>query len=171
MHKNLKGKACKFGFNVAKNKDENQNQLFTIPLKKNFCLNHNDYGLLSDQFKHKVLSQDVLDDIEILSESGINPMKTATVIRTKYQIELATQQIAQITGVSKNDCGPKDLIDYIESINGFHLELEEIKEGKLYRIAVATFTLQEVQNLKKMGTLLPSIQHSAWSIMSGLSFI
>lgn len=169
MHSNMKGMECNFGFNVSKTTDASENTIYRIPLKKNYFLTHN-HELLKEQFSHKVLGQEIVDEITILSDSGIKPMKIASVIKAKYKIELATQQICRITGKGNEDGGTRELIEYIDLISGVHLELNESKDGKLYRVAVATFTEKEIRNLAKYGDVV-AIDPTFWVLRNEWSII
>jgi hypothetical protein len=93
-----------------------------------------------------------------MSEIGCSPGRLAIWIRNNKGISLSTQQVRNLVYIRNTERDMHvetiELENYMASIGGKSFVMEEEREGKTVRTAIATFTRPELENLADFGDLV-----------------
>jgi hypothetical protein len=122
-----------------------------------YNLNHNGHDLNPSDFAHKTLPDETREIISQLYGSGA----TASTIR-KFLVErgfpmLTTIQISRAAhqkDIENFALQTDELVDSINSSNGFSQIYEEIFDSKIQRLAVITVTQNQLENLNQYGDVM-----------------
>jgi hypothetical protein len=109
-------------------------------------------------FAHRFLDLATKSTILAMSQTGCPPGRIAIWIRKHKGITLSTQQVRNLVyfrDAERNQhIETVELENYMSSINGKSFVMEDEREEKTVRTAIATFTQGELENLAEFGDLV-----------------
>lgn len=128
-------------------------------------------------FVHSILSEKKKSLIRSLYSSGVNYGIISNFIKLRYNIDISRNQIRSLCAASKRErtlekiAETEELKEFMYSIDGVvRFDQYRDKYGYMHRKAVATFTRQELENLRDFGDFIAvdptfATSSSHWSLI------
>ena len=148
-------KKCEFQICLQSHKYKTEQQYYTISKR---YLNHS-HNLDPLLFAHLLIDKKTKEFMQILHGVNVNNQHIAAFVKKISGIELSSRQISSIVNspvVSDNMKAESEVLKENVLNNGgtsFCLDAKE-NTGKTYRLAIATFTKIEMENLHKFGDFI-----------------
>ena len=146
---------CEFSINISQIKKGN-----------NYCWHithlNNKHNHLTNSFSfvHKYLTEETKDLIITLTQTGVSNTQIAMIIEKQCQIKLTREQISSVAKAEKRSrikdkiSESEELRNYMNQIGGISHILVYKSNDIVKRKGIATFTMEELQNLQNYGEFI-----------------
>ena len=147
-------KNCNFFINIQAHNYTQADQYYCITDSMNLIHNHK---LSPISFVHKTVDKTTKNLINGMSKVHIDNTKIAEYLNREKNIQITTQQVSYLVDKNKDKKVPEtdELIQKMINEKGMYKLYPPDEDNKInYRKAIATFTVNELNNLKNYGDMI-----------------